>query len=96
MPLDDPITAGNDAVLAEERLDRARQARQTRRRARAARARAMAEALGSIAGEAVRDGIGICGAASITYGAWLIYPPAGFVVGGLMLLAGIYLHDRNG
>lgn len=29
------------------------------------------------------DGIGFVGAGSIAYGAWLIYVPAGFLVGGL-------------
>lgn len=32
----------------------------------------------------------IAGAALISYGAWLVYLPAGFIVGGLLaLLAGI-------
>jgi hypothetical protein len=42
--------------------------------------------------ELVRDGIALCAAASITYGVWLIYEPAGFIVAGLLALAGLYLH----
>ncbi len=32
----------------------------------------------------VRDCIGLAGAGSVTYGAWLIYIPAGFIVGGIL------------
>lgn len=28
------------------------------------------------------------GAAGIAYGAWLVYPPAGFIVGGALALVG--------
>lgn len=30
----------------------------------------------------------IGGIALVAYGAWLVYPPAGFITGGLLLLAG--------
>ena len=34
----------------------------------------------------------IAGAAAVSYGAWLCYPPAGFIVGGaLTLYAGVRL-----
>jgi hypothetical protein len=36
------------------------------------------------------DLAGIAGAGSIAYGAWLIYVPAGYIVGGLILVAGAY------
>ncbi len=36
------------------------------------------------------DLAGIAGAGLIAYGAWLIYVPAGFIVGGLMLSVGAY------
>ena len=45
-------------------------------------------------GEGVRDLSGLAGAALVAYGAWLIYPPAGFIVGGLMLLAGAVFSAR--
>lgn len=30
----------------------------------------------------------LAGAAAVSYGAWLIYQPAGFITGGLLLCAG--------
>lgn len=35
-----------------------------------------------------RDIVGLAGAALMSYGAWQVYEPAGFVIGGLMLIAG--------
>lgn len=37
----------------------------------------------------ILDGIGIAAVAAISYGSWLIYPPAGFIVAGLLVLAGV-------
>ena len=38
----------------------------------------------------VPDILLVAGASSLSYGAWLIYPPCGFIVAGiLLLLAGI-------
>ena len=34
-----------------------------------------------------RDLLAVAGVASISYGAWLMYEPAGFVVAGLIVLA---------
>lgn len=39
----------------------------------------------------VRDLIGLAGLALIAYGAWLIYEPAGFIVGGVLLVVGVML-----
>ncbi len=36
----------------------------------------------------------LVGLVAITYGAWLIYAPAGWIVGGLLLLAASELHYR--
>lgn len=36
----------------------------------------------------MRDVAGLCGVGLVSYGAWLIYPPAGFIVGGAMLIVG--------
>lgn len=33
------------------------------------------------------DLAGFAGAGTIAYGAWLVYPPAGFLVGGSLLVA---------
>lgn len=46
--------------------------------------------------EYLRDAIGLAGVAAITYGAWLIYQPAGFIVGGVLLIAGAILTSRKG
>ncbi len=39
----------------------------------------------------MRDVAGLCGVGLVSYGAWLIYPPAGFIVGGGMLIVGALL-----
>lgn len=36
------------------------------------------------------------GATAISYGAWMIYPPAGFIVGGLLSISGGVLLIRGG
>lgn len=46
---------------------------------------------------AIPDLLIVAGAGSVSYGAWLIYAPAGFVVGGLLALAfGILAAMRAG
>jgi len=35
----------------------------------------------------IADGLGFAGAGAIAYGAWLIYAPVGFLVGGVLLMA---------
>lgn len=42
----------------------------------------------------VRDVSGVVGAALVAYGAWRVYAPAGFIVGGLLLLVGSVLAAR--
>ena len=44
----------------------------------------------------LRDLAGLLGAASITYGARLVSPAAGFIVGGVLLLAGALAVGRSG
>lgn len=39
----------------------------------------------------VRDGAGLVGLGALSYGAWLAWPPAGFMLGGFLLLAGAAL-----
>lgn len=41
------------------------------------------------------DAAGLAGAGLIGYGAWLIYPPAGFITGGTLILAGTLLMARR-
>jgi len=42
------------------------------------------------------DSLLVGGAAAISYGAWMIYPPAGFIVGGLLSISGGVLLIRGG
>lgn len=42
----------------------------------------------------VRDLVGLAGAGLVAYGGWLIYPPAGFIIGGLLLIAAAWLAVR--
>jgi hypothetical protein len=42
----------------------------------------------------VPDALLLAGAGSLSYGAWLIYPPAGFLVAGALLLAAGVLASR--
>jgi hypothetical protein len=44
----------------------------------------------------LRDLGGLGGIASTTFGAWQIYAPAGWIVGGLFLIAGAWLLARAG
>jgi hypothetical protein len=37
----------------------------------------------------LRDAAGLAGVALISYGAWLIMPAVGFVVAGVLVLAGV-------
>ena len=46
-------------------------------------------------GELLIDLAGIAGFASLGYGAWCIYEPAGFIVAGAMLLTGAILLSRK-
>lgn len=39
--------------------------------------------------DVIRDAAGICAVGSISYGAWLIDEPAGFIVGGSLVLVGV-------
>jgi hypothetical protein len=43
-----------------------------------------------------RDVAGLAGCALVSYGSGLVYTPAGFIVGGLMLLGGALLLARAG
>jgi hypothetical protein len=45
--------------------------------------------------ELLIDFVGLAGAAAVAFGAWCIYPPAGFIVGGLLLLSGAVLLSRK-
>lgn len=42
-----------------------------------------------------RDVIGLIGVGLVSYGAWLILPGAGFIVGGTLLVIGVILNSRS-
>lgn len=44
----------------------------------------------------LRDLAGVAAVGLIAYGAWLITPAAGFIVGGTLLLTGVILLSRKG
>lgn len=39
--------------------------------------------------------VGLAGAALISFGAWQIYAPAGFIAAGVLLLAGVLFSARG-
>ncbi len=43
----------------------------------------------------LRDLAGLAAVAAISYGAWLAWPPAGFIAGGALVLAGVLLSARQ-
>lgn len=43
----------------------------------------------------LNDVIGLIGLAGITYGSWLVYEPAAFIVPGALLLAASILNART-
>ncbi|HEV2100344.1 MAG TPA: hypothetical protein VGR45_15670 [Stellaceae bacterium] len=71
---------------------RPRPARQVKRRSRL---RAIEGVVGTAAAELMRGIAMMGGAGLVGYGAWLAWAPAGFIAGGVLLLAGVWLHDRE-
>lgn len=41
-----------------------------------------------------REGAGLIGCALVSFGAWMVYAPAGFIVAGLLLVAGAVLTPK--
>ena len=41
------------------------------------------------------DAMLVAGGSSLTYGAWLVYPPAGFIVAGVLLIGAAFLAARK-
>lgn len=51
----------------------------------------------SVTPQAVREIGGLLGIALFSYGAWLHYPPLGFIAGGVLLITGAVVGTlRNG
>lgn len=42
----------------------------------------------------IKDGFGLIGVGLVSYGAWLVLPAAGFIVGGLFIIIGTILNSR--
>lgn len=57
--------------------------------------RAAGRAVADLARDWTPDVLLLGGAASVSYGAWLIAPPAGFIVGGVLLIAGGVIASRG-
>jgi hypothetical protein len=89
MPLDD--IAVDEVQEVERQLAQRRQQRALRRRARVARFGMVKEAIASSWAFILRDGAGIIGIATLSYGAWLAWHPAGFIAGGALLVAGAWI-----
>jgi hypothetical protein len=59
----------------------------------------MNEAPNTLAAQAANwlpDALMTAGAGAASYGAWMVYPPAGFIVGGLFGLAAGWILARGG
>lgn len=41
------------------------------------------------------DALLIAGAGGVAYGAWLVYEPSGFIVGGLLVMVAGWLDSRS-
>jgi hypothetical protein len=54
------------------------------------------ERLAATASDVALDAVALCGAGLITYGAHLIYHPAGFIIGGVFCLGGAWISARKG
>jgi hypothetical protein len=86
MPLDETY-----AQRLEQEVAQRRQWRALRRRARAARVQLVKEIVASSWAFALRDLAGVTGLLLVSYGAWRVYEPAGYIVAGALLLAGAFL-----
>lgn len=51
-------------------------------------------ALAKVAPALIRDGAGLAGVGLVSYGAGLVYAPAGYITAGLLLIAGAFLAGR--
>lgn len=55
--------------------------------------RSIGNAISRVFPSVMTDVVGLSGAASVSYGAWLILPAAGFITGGVLLMAGAILSN---
>lgn len=59
------------------------------------RLKGIAGQVGGFASSNVSDALVLAGAGAVSYGAWLVYPAAGFIVGGLLAMAAGFLAARG-
>lgn len=52
--------------------------------------------IGRVVPPLLKDGAGLAGCGLVSYGAWLMYEPAGFIVAGVLLLATSVLLNLSG
>lgn len=45
--------------------------------------------------DSIPDGLALLGAVLLSYGAWLVYVPAGYIVGGVLLIVGGVIAARS-
>lgn len=88
---DDYVERAEQAEQAEQQLAIGRQRRALRRKARALRLQRIGLAIAGGWGFVMRDLCGLAGMALVAYGAWLTYPPAGYIIGGALLLAAAWI-----
>lgn len=55
--------------------------------------RSIGNALSRALPSLLTDVVGLSGAASVAYGAWLVLPAAGFITGGVLLMVGAVLSN---
>jgi hypothetical protein len=60
-----------------------------------ARLRKLFATIGRRTPHVANDAVGFAGAGAVAYGAWLIYPPAGFLVGGTLAMTLSILAGRK-
>lgn len=83
--------AAKKAAELEQAAEARRARREMRRQVRRARMALIAETVAAGWGFMLRDVGGLAGVGLVSYGAWDAYHPAGFIVGGALLLAGAWI-----
>lgn len=54
------------------------------------------QAARTVAASWLPDALMVAGSAGISYGSWMIYPPAGWIVGGIFALTAGWMSARGG
>lgn len=86
-----PPSPEGRAESAEQKLAQRQRRREASHRLRAARLRLVGETVMGAWFFVVRDLASLAGIALMSYGAWLAYAPAGYITGGVLLLAAAWI-----